>query len=59
MTQKKEHSWNEWYYENRRTPVWVMMLMSTFVFFVSGLDACLDAVGVRPPWDRVATVIGI
>jgi hypothetical protein len=22
MTQRKEHSWNEWDYENRRTPVW-------------------------------------
>jgi hypothetical protein len=30
MTQK-EHSWNEWDYENRRTPVWVMMLTSVFV----------------------------
>jgi hypothetical protein len=28
MTQRKEHSWNERYYENRRTPVWVMMLTS-------------------------------
>jgi hypothetical protein len=115
MTQRKEHSWNEWDYENRRTPVWVMMLTSAsccrylqqdpacsfsvrqdsdsstqgtapvYVIdmseeqingedmirrrhvllrcadsslnhewsktatFVSCLDACLDAVGVRPP----------
>jgi hypothetical protein len=28
MTQRVEHSWNEWDYENRRTPVWVMMLTS-------------------------------
>jgi hypothetical protein len=28
---------------------WVMMLTSAFVSFVSCLDACLDAVGVRPP----------
>jgi hypothetical protein len=28
MTQRKEHSWNEWEYEIRRTPVWVMMLTS-------------------------------
>jgi hypothetical protein len=35
-----------------------MMLASAFVSFVSCLDACLDAVGVRPPVDRVATVIG-
>jgi hypothetical protein len=28
MTQRKEHSWNKWIYENRRTPVWVMMLTS-------------------------------
>jgi hypothetical protein len=28
MTQRKEHSWNEWDYKNRRTPVWVMMLTS-------------------------------
>jgi hypothetical protein len=28
MTQRKKHSWNEWDYENRRTPVWVMMLTS-------------------------------
>jgi hypothetical protein len=27
------------------------MLTSAFVFFVSCLDACLDAVGVRPPLD--------
>jgi hypothetical protein len=26
-----------------------MMVTSAFVFFVSCLDACLDAVGVRPP----------
>jgi hypothetical protein len=32
MTQKKEHSWNEWDYENRRTPVWVMMLTSASCF---------------------------
>jgi hypothetical protein len=25
MTQRKEHSWNESDYENRRTPVWVML----------------------------------
>jgi hypothetical protein len=49
MTQRKGHSWNEWDYENRRTLVWVMMLTSGFVSFVSCLDACLDAVGVRPP----------
>jgi hypothetical protein len=111
MTQRKEHSWNEWDYENRRTPVWVMMLTSASccrhvqqdsecsfsvrqdsdistqgtpplydvmsstredvikrrhvllrctnsslnhewsntASFVSCLDACLDAVGVRPP----------
>jgi hypothetical protein len=48
MTQRKEHSWNKWDYENRRTPVWVMMLTSAFVSFVSCFDACLDAVGVRP-----------
>jgi hypothetical protein len=29
---------------------------SAFVSFVSCLDACLDAVGVRPPLDRAATV---
>jgi hypothetical protein len=34
------------------------MLMSAFISFVSCLDACLDAVGVRPPLDRAATVIG-
>jgi ribosomal protein L39E len=28
MTQKMEHSWNEWDYKNRRTPIWVMMLTS-------------------------------
>jgi hypothetical protein len=28
MTQRKEHSWNELDYENRRTPIWVMMLTS-------------------------------
>jgi hypothetical protein len=28
MTQRQEHSWNEWDYENRSTPVWVMMLTS-------------------------------
>jgi hypothetical protein len=28
MTQRKKHSWNEWDYENRLTPVWVMMLTS-------------------------------
>jgi ribosomal protein L39E len=28
MTQRTEHSWNVWDYENRRTPVWVMMLTS-------------------------------
>jgi hypothetical protein len=49
MTQRKEHSWNEWDYENSRKPVWIMMLTSAFVSFVSCLDACLDAVGVRPP----------
>jgi hypothetical protein len=49
MTQRKEHSWNEWDYKNRRTPIWVMMLTSAFVSFVSCLDAYLDAVGVRPP----------
>jgi hypothetical protein len=32
MTQRKEHSWNEWDYENRLTPVWIMMLTSAFVF---------------------------
>jgi hypothetical protein len=53
MTQRKEHSWNEWDYENRRTPAWVMMLTSAFVSFVSCLDACLDAVGVRPPLHRI------
>jgi hypothetical protein len=46
MTQRKEQSWNEWDYENRRTPVWGMMLTSAFV---SCLVACLDEVGVRPP----------
>jgi hypothetical protein len=35
-----------------------MMLTSALVCFVSCLDACLDAVGVRPPLDRAATVIG-
>jgi hypothetical protein len=35
MTQRTEYSWNEWDYENRRTPVWVMMLTSAFVFFLS------------------------
>jgi hypothetical protein len=35
-----------------------MMLTSVFVSFVSYLDACLDAVGVRPPLDRAATAIG-
>jgi hypothetical protein len=113
MTQRKEHSWNEWDYENRCTPVWVMMLTSAsccshvpflcvktqtsvlkeqhqcYVIdmserqinmsstredvirrrhvlywcadsslnhewsktasFISYLDACLDAIGVRPP----------
>jgi hypothetical protein len=58
MTQRKKHSWNEWDYENRRTPVWVMMLTSAFVSFVSRLDACLDAVRVRLPLDRAASVIG-
>jgi hypothetical protein len=56
MTQRKEHSWNEWDHENRHTPVWVMMLTSTSCWritnearlpFVSCIDACLDAVGVR------------
>jgi hypothetical protein len=28
MTQRKEHSRNEWDCENRRTPVWLMMLTS-------------------------------
>jgi hypothetical protein len=28
MTQRKEHSWSEWDYENRFTSVWVMMLTS-------------------------------
>jgi hypothetical protein len=28
MTQRKEHSWSEWDYENRCTPVWVLMLTS-------------------------------
>jgi hypothetical protein len=28
MTQRKEHNWNDWDYENRRTPVRVMMLTS-------------------------------
>jgi hypothetical protein len=36
-----------------------MILTSVFVFFVSCLDACLDAVGVRPPLDCSATVTGI
>jgi hypothetical protein len=49
MTQRKEDIWKEWDYENRRTPVWVMMLTSAFVSFVSYFDVCLDAVGVRPP----------
>jgi hypothetical protein len=49
MTQRKENSLNEWDYENRITPVSVMMLTSAFVSFVSCLDASLDAVGVRPP----------
>jgi hypothetical protein len=57
MTQRKAYSSND--YENRRKPVWVMMLTSTFVSFVSCLDACLEAVGVRPPLDRAATVIVI
>jgi hypothetical protein len=57
MTRRKEHSWNKWDYENRRTPVWVMMLTSAFVSFVSCLDACLDAVGVRPPLIFVAVWI--
>jgi hypothetical protein len=35
-----------------------MMLTSAFVSFVSRLDACLDAVGVRPPLDRAAAEIG-
>jgi hypothetical protein len=52
MTQRKEHSWNEWDYENRRTPVRVMMLTnherSKPASFVSCRDACLDAIGVRP-----------
>jgi hypothetical protein len=29
---KKEHNWNEWDYENCRTPVWVMMLTSVLSF---------------------------
>jgi hypothetical protein len=32
MTQRKEQSWNEWDYKNRRTPVWVMMLTSASCF---------------------------
>jgi hypothetical protein len=35
--------------KNRCTPVWVMMLTSAFVSFISCLDACLEAVGVRSP----------
>jgi hypothetical protein len=38
---RKEHSWNEWDYENSRTPVWVMMLTSAscsmFLFCASRL----------------------
>jgi hypothetical protein len=34
-----------------------MMLTSDFVSFVSCLDACLDAVGVRPPLDGAVAVI--
>jgi hypothetical protein len=85
MTQRKEHSWNEWDYENRRTPVWVSRNSTSVRYrhdvmsstredvirrrhvllrcadsnlnhewsktasFASCLDACLDAVGVRPP----------
>jgi hypothetical protein len=54
MTQRKEHSRNEWDYENRRIPVWVMMLTnhewSKTASYASCLDACLDAAGVRPPY---------
>jgi hypothetical protein len=57
MTQRKEHNWNEWDDENSRTPGWVMMLTSAFVSFVSCLDACLDAVGVRPPLQWSTTVV--
>jgi hypothetical protein len=32
-----------------------MMLTSAFVSFVSCLDACLDAVGVRPPLEFLLT----
>jgi hypothetical protein len=32
---------------------------SAFVSFVSCLDACLEVVGVRPPLDRAAIVIGL
>jgi hypothetical protein len=35
MTQRKEHSWNEWDYENRRTPVWVMMLTSVSCWIIT------------------------
>jgi hypothetical protein len=57
MTQRKEHSWNEWDYENCHTPLWVMMLTSAFVSFVSCLDACLDAVCVRPPLVKLLRLV--
>jgi hypothetical protein len=48
MTQRKEHGRNEWDYENRRTPVWVMMLTSASCCRHVQQDSDISTQGTAP-----------
>jgi hypothetical protein len=58
MTQRKEHSWNEWDYENRHTPVWVMTSASAPITRTNlSWKCCLLRKQSSGMWCRVEIVL--